>query len=298
MTSRQGVRQNPSRKGSGVHQEVSAAKDGFRSRGQQHSPAVGSPSRSRFNVSPARQTEAPSASSKPSLRIIPSNRPCPVVNPLQMHDIENIAETDLGVSEEMMTENAARGIAEVTLMAVKPRERQLVKGNTNPLPVVVVVVGNNKSGTRAVAAARHLRNHGVRVMVCCIALERHGELPEGLKRQLTMFENIGGKISGRQALSEHLKALDAPPELIVDALMGMHVSLDDLPDVEQSAAYEMISWMNKSKANVLAVDVPTGIDASTGKSTMVLYLLIATDNLQELLQPEKEKSSMCSHSTL
>ncbi|KAI9678691.1 MAG: enhancer of mRNA decapping [Caeruleum heppii] len=271
-TSRQRTRQTSSRKGSamtGGIMPLSGSQPSSLGRAHHSSSLAASPSGSRFPTSALPVVETTSASSKATLRIVPSNRLCPVVNPLQMHDIENIAEAELGLTEEMMTENAARGIAQVALTALNTEEGRLGTGKVNPLPVMIVLAGNNKSGTRAVAGARHLRNHGVRVMVCVVALEREGELPESLQRQLAIFRKIGGKLCRQDELADHLDALDAPPELIIDALLGLHVSLEDLRTDDQAKAYELIGWMNKSKASVLAVDLPTGIDASTGISSTI-----------------------------
>ena len=57
-----------------------------------------------------------------------------------------------------------------------------------------MLAGNNKSGIRAVAAARHLRNHGPNVVVCVLGLERESELLVGLRRQLKVFRTFGGKL--------------------------------------------------------------------------------------------------------
>ena len=103
------------------------------------------------------------------------NRVCPIVSPLQMLDVERIAETEIGLEEILMTENAARGIASVAIQAFGTR---LSPANHNPLPVVLVFAGNNKSGARAIATGRHLKNHHVRVMVCVVGLDREDELLE------------------------------------------------------------------------------------------------------------------------
>ena len=134
-------------------------------------------------------TSAQEPKSKGTIRIASHNRPgqgispldaernriCPIVSPLQMLDVERIAETEMGLEEILMTENAARGIAQVAIQAFGTRLSSL---NHNPLPVVLVFAGNNKSGARAIAAGRHLKNHHVRVMVCVVGLDREDELLE------------------------------------------------------------------------------------------------------------------------
>ncbi len=168
-----------------------------------------------------------------------------------------------------MTENAGRGIAEVALGALNSRERGLTQGKVTSIPTVVVLAGNNKNGLRAVASGRHIRNHGLNVVVCVLGLERDSELLVGLKRQIKVFRNFGGKVVAKVELLEYLKNLDAPIELIVDGLLGLTISFEELRTGDQATAYELIEWANRSKAPVLAIDIPTGIDPTTGKVSII-----------------------------
>lgn len=201
--------------------------------------------------------------SKAALRLAPSHRPCPVVSPLQMLDVERIAEVELCLTDDMMTENAGRGIAQVAIQAFGKR---ISASNHNSLPVVLVFAGNHKSGARAIAAGRHLKNHHVRVMVCVLGLEREDELLENVRRQLNIFRNAGGRVARWEELASNLKTLDSPPELIIDGLLGTHLSIEDLRTDQQATAFELVQFSNKSKASVLAVDIPSGVDGSTGLS--------------------------------
>ncbi|KAF3079792.1 enhancer of mRNA decapping [Orbilia oligospora] len=204
------------------------------------------------------------AKSKPILRLKTSSRPCPVVSPLQMLDVERIAEVDLGLTDDMMSENAGRGIAQVAIQAFGKR---LHSGNHNSLPVVLVFAGNNKNGARAVAAGRHLKNHHVRVLICVLGLEREEELLDHLRRQIQIFRNAGGRLAHWNELSYKLQSLDSPPELIIDGLLGMHVGFEDLRLPDQASLFELVKFANASKAQIMSIDVPSGIDGSTGEVT-------------------------------
>ncbi|CUS09750.1 unnamed protein product [Tuber aestivum] len=201
-------------------------------------------------------------SGKPTLRLAPSGKLCPIVSPLQMLDVERIAEVELCLTDDMMTENASRAIAQVAIQAFGKR---ISASNHNALPVVLVFAGNHKSGARAIAAGRHLKNHHVRVMVCVLGLEREDELLEHVRRQLNIFRNAGGRVARWEELANNLKTLDSPPELIVDGLLGIHLNFDDLRTDQQATAFELVQFANKSKASVLAVDIPSGVDGSTGE---------------------------------
>lgn len=188
---------------------------------------------------------------------------------LHMLNLENIADTELGLSEEMMTENAGRGIAEVALSALNAGGGGLTQGKSSTIPIVVVLAGNNKSGLRAVAAGRHIRNHGLNVVICVLGLERESELLVGLSRQLKVFRCFGGKVVNKVQLLEYVKNLDIPIELIIDGLLGLTISFEELRTGDQASAYELIEWANRSRAAVLAIDVPTGIEPTNGKISVI-----------------------------
>ena len=214
-------------------------------------------------------TPALGATSKSSFYLVPANRRCEVVSALQMLNLENIADGEFGLTEDMMTENAARGIAEVALSVLKTGGRRLTQDHSSTLPHVLVYAGNNKSGLRAVAAARHLRNHNIDVVVVVLGLEREAELLEGLRRQLKVFRSFGGKVFKKPELMEYMKTLNSPVDLIIDGLLGLTISFEELRTGDQATAYELIEWANRSKASSLAIDVPTGIEPTSGKVSII-----------------------------
>lgn len=239
---------------------------------------------------------APAAHQEPGFYMTPSNRRVETISPLQMLNIENIAKADIGFTEDIMIENASRGIAEVTLTAlsdpaIKVRHAGTVDPSTGvpPPKTVVILAGNNKSGARAVAAARHLRNKGVNVLVCVVGLERgERDLLEEVHQQVRLYKNLGGRVFNKNDFFEHIRKISMPmltidtPRmplsslanptpimLIVDALLGLAISFEDLRNGDQATVYELVEWANRNEAFVLAVDVPTGIDPSTGFVSVV-----------------------------
>jgi enhancer of mRNA-decapping protein 3 len=214
-----------------------------------------SPRPSRSSASPM---IAPNVSGAGSLRLTTTNRSCPTVSPLQTLEIEQISVAEFGLADEIITENAGRGIAEAAVALVS---------NDAAAPNMVIITGNHRTGARAIAAARHLRNRGHRVTVCLLGLEHEAELLENCRKQLDIFRKVGGRVLKWEELSARLATSDLGPDLLVDALFGMHISFDDLRTDDQIVAFEMISWMNRSNADVLSVDVPSGLHASTGKCT-------------------------------
>lgn len=210
-----------------------------------------------------RNSSATAGTEKSFFRIASSDRNCPCVSPLQMLELEQLSTTELGLTEETLTENAARGIAETAYgLTISEGAEQ-----SNHRPLIVILAGNTRTGSRAVAAGRHLRNHGVRVVLCILGLERELGLLESVQRQLKAFRSCGGQVIKQDGLMRSLRKLQAPTDLIVDALLGMHLSFDDLRTDDQAAYFQLVCWANGSEAGTLAIDLPSGIDASSGKAT-------------------------------
>lgn len=251
------------------------------------------PARSRRRAKHADTKEKPPTSTPSSAGFIvpPFNRRVEVLSPLQMLNLENIAQNDLGLTEDMMTENAARGIAEVALHtltdpAIRVRLAAADAKSPEVPATIVILAGNNKSGYRSIAAARHLRNKGVNAVLCVVGIERERELSVDMIKQLRLFKNFGGKVCNKTELFEFVRkasmpviSMDAPrsvlPQappmavtLIIDALLGHVTPFEDLRASDQATVYELIEWTNRNEAFVLAVDVPTGIDHTTGQPTI------------------------------
>ncbi|KAK1992649.1 DFDF domain-containing protein [Colletotrichum falcatum] len=214
--------------------------------------------------------------------LVPSNRRLETVSALQMLNLENIAANEIGLTEDMMAENAGRGIAEVALRALQDPAIQVRFGTgganaqNNSLAAsatTVILAGNNKSGIRAISAARHLRNKGLNILVCVVGIERERDLLEDMRQQIRIFRNFGGRVHNKLELFEQLRKTTSTPatsvSLIIDALLGLAISFEELRTGDQATVYELIEWANRNEAFVLAVDVPTGIDPSTGKVSII-----------------------------
>ncbi|KAG7134115.1 Enhancer of mRNA-decapping protein 3 like [Verticillium longisporum] len=221
-------------------------------------PNAGKRSQSRkASASGIPPTSRANLASQPGFYLVPSQRRAEPVSALQMLNLENIAANEIGLTEDMMTENAGRGIAAIS----------------HTSSIIVVLAGNNKSGIRAVAAARHLGNKGVSVLVCVVGIERERDLLEDMRQQVRIFKNLGGRIHNKIELFEQLRktshSSSATVTLIIDALLGLAISFEELRTGDQATVYELIEWANRNEAFTLAVDVPTGIDPSTGKVSII-----------------------------
>ncbi|KAI1348659.1 YjeF-related protein N-terminus-domain-containing protein [Xylaria sp. FL0043] len=227
---------------------------------------------------PSRVNSGPSSAS-PGLYTLTSNRRVDVVTHLQMLVVENIAGNELGMTEDLIAENAGRGICEVAMSALDdPAVRLRAAASSPPATnTIVVVAGNNRSGARAIAAARHLRNRNINILVSVVGIEREGDLLDEIRKQIRLFRNFGGTIYTKSALFEQLaqsaNSLNASNQvsvsLIIDALLGLTISFEELRKSDQATTYELMAWANRNEAFVLAIDIPSGIEPSTGRVNVI-----------------------------
>ena len=101
-------------------------------------------------------------------------------------------------------------------------------------------------------AARHLVNHGYNTSIC---RSRAYHLTDAHNYHRVIYQLSGGKEAqiGRLPVE--------PVDLIVDALIGC-----GLQGTPRGPTVTLIDWANDNGAPVLALDVPTGVDPTTGKS--------------------------------
>ncbi|KKA29312.1 hypothetical protein TD95_002385 [Thielaviopsis punctulata] len=235
--------------------------------------------------------------------LMPSNRYIDPVSPLQMVTLENTAINELGMPEIVLTENAARGIAEVTLRTLEDPAVRHGLGVSNPQHpisdmiqkcVLLVLAGNNKSGARAIAAARQLRCKGMEVILCVVDLDRDSLLIDAVRHQVRLFRNFGGRVYDKQELfSLYRSAKESgnpiTSTLIIDGLLGLTVPFEELRTGEQTTVYELIHWVSKDPGFVISLDIPSGLDPSTGKISIVdgLPLYVKPRYVVSIAAPKK-----------
>jgi enhancer of mRNA-decapping protein 3 len=224
--------------------------------------ATGSPKTGKIATPPDSPFDS---TSRGCLRLVTNNRKCHTVTPGGMLAVEEMAEVEFGLTEDLIAESAGRGIAEITLKAVNPGGQRLARENPNPRPVIVVLAGNHRGGARAIAAARHLLARGVKVMVALLGFERNADWDRDVRRQVDLFKKFGGSVRTWNDTEGALKCLQAPPELIIDALLGRHKEFDALGESDRATTLSIVGWANKSRAAVLAVETPSGVAGSTGE---------------------------------
>lgn len=168
----------------------------------------------------------------------------PAVTAAQMREVDRIAIEETGPNLFQMMENAGRSLALEVLDRL---------GQAQPGGRVVVLAGRGGNGGGGICAARHLVNRGVDVRLCLAEPDRMSEVSAF---QRSVYVNAGG----REIAAGELSAMR--PSVVVDAVFGY--SLRGTP---RGPAAALIAWANDLAVPVLALDVPSGIDATTGEAS-------------------------------
>jgi enhancer of mRNA-decapping protein 3 len=220
-----------------------------------------------LNLQKLRKSSAPGAGSGASgtkYKFVArnTNGECPCASPVQIVELERLVAESFGINESMLSENAARGVAELALKALGGRVRFQSK-NKNSRPCVVALIGDHRAGCRALGALRHLSNRLVTTIAVVPSKDvRHSS---ALSCQLQAFEASGGKVvSDLTKLRAVLSSFDSPVELIIDGLQGYQTFEDIWDDDALSTAISLIEWANSSPCDSISLDIPAGLDASTG----------------------------------
>lgn len=164
------------------------------------------------------------------------------VTPEQMSEINRLVSQDLGLDQQVRIENASFGVAETA--------RQMV-GSLTGTPIVVLV-GAGGTGAVGAAVARRLASWSAKVTIL-LACERD-KLHPTTATQLGLAEQYGVKVFDPGALMP-------PAKLIIDGLVGYGFRGKLL-----GSYAELVSMVVKVKVPILAIDVPSGLDAVTGKA--------------------------------
>ena len=171
----------------------------------------------------------------------------PAVTSVEMAAVDQAMVEGYGIDLIQMMENAGRALA------VLARDRFLdgdPQGKT-----VVVLAGPGGNGGGALVAGRRLHGWGATIRTV-LAREPDRFTPVPAK-QLAILDRLGVEIlSSGQLLTT---PDSSTPDLVIDGVIGY--SLRGAP---HGGAEALIRWSGSTGAPILALDVPSGMDATTG----------------------------------
>lgn len=165
----------------------------------------------------------------------------------QMREFDRRAEDEFGVPSITLMENAGRHVAlsvEGLLGSVKRKRTTIVAGR-----------GNN--GGDGFVAARHLHDAGADVIVFLLA--DPDEVKGDAKTNLDILLKSGVPVKSGQSVSRMESTL-IHSDVIVDAIFGTGLR----GEVSGHPA-SVIEAINLCGRTVVAIDVPSGLDANTGR---------------------------------
>ncbi|MEE9583100.1 MAG: NAD(P)H-hydrate epimerase, partial [Dehalococcoidales bacterium] len=150
----------------------------------------------------------------------------------------------IGISTDMLMENAGRAVAEEIRQALGGVEKD-----------ILLLIGPGNNGGDGLVAARHLNDWGARVSLCLLG--RRPEDDPNLKlfreRNIACYENLDG-------FSELLSSADA----VVDALFGTGRSRPLVGPFRQALGQVAEARKKRPGLRIIALDLPSGLDADSG----------------------------------
>ena len=163
-------------------------------------------------------------------------------------EMDGISIHKIGIPSFVLMERASLCVSDcVRSFAEKERDR------------ILVVCGMGNNGGDGAACGRILSEAGYNVQILILGQEEKAS--EEMKQQLFIARNLLIPVITTAVLSEYT--------VIIDAVFGIGLSRD------VTGIYaEWIQKINQSGASVVAVDIPSGIDASSGK---VLGIAVKAD---------------------
>ena len=179
----------------------------------------------------------------------------PLLTAAQMRLCDDYTINELGVPSQVLMERAARAAIEV--LYSEPAFEMTDKTR------VVLLCGSGNNGGDGFAMARFLFEEGVDARVCYAGAWQNGT-PDTQKmsvecaRQYTLWSSCGGKT--QPALPAFLLESRPVPVVVVDALFGIGLTRK----VEGTAA-EWIREISLRGTPVLAIDIPSGVQADSGR---------------------------------
>ncbi|HJN57978.1 MAG TPA: NAD(P)H-hydrate epimerase [Nitrososphaerales archaeon] len=172
------------------------------------------------------------------------------ITPNQMDKIDANSEK-LGIPRILLMENAGSVLADHIINHVKELDSRKV----------VVVAGTGNNGGDGFVAARHLAGYSKEISVILLGNKMKTKEStlnwNGIKN---MYKTIKLLTTDEFDFEKKMKTIILEADIIIDAIFG--TGIKGLPRKLHSNAINLI---NDSKAYILSVDVPSGLDPLTGE---------------------------------
>lgn len=173
-----------------------------------------------------------------------------LVTAKEMKALDVQAQNDYAMPGILLMDNAAQAVAEAVHEALTALEGERV----------VIFCGGGNNGGDGLGAARWLQSYGVSVRAFIVGVTLDAVQGDAAL-ELAMFTKAGGRVEALSTEDDWVLAelAASKADVLVDALLGtgFHGELEG--DVLRAC-----ELLNKSEKYILAVDVPTGVNADNG----------------------------------
>lgn len=173
-----------------------------------------------------------------------------LVTAKEMKALDVQAQNDYAMPGILLMDNAAQAVAEAVHEALTALEGKRV----------VIFCGGGNNGGDGLGAARWLQSYGVSVRAFIVGAALDAVQGDAAL-ELAMFTKAGGRVEALSTEDDWVLAelAASKADVLVDALLGtgFHGELEG--DVLRAC-----ELLNKSEKYILAVDVPTGVNADNG----------------------------------
>jgi len=169
-----------------------------------------------------------------------------------MRRIDSLNIEQGGIPSIILMERAGRGVAKELV-----RLSKLLKGKKRA-PRVAIFCGKGNNGGDGLVCARYLLSSGIDVgiyLLCKLSLltgEAAANALALIKQGVTIYE-----IESKAKFSSITRSFNA--DIIVDSIFGI-----GFKGIPKGYYCEVIEFINSQKACIVSVDVPSGLDATTG----------------------------------
>lgn len=167
----------------------------------------------------------------------------------KMQEIDKRAIEEFGIPAILLMENAGYQASCVVLDMLSKKKRKKV----------VCVCGKGNNGGDGFVCARHLINKGIDTDIFLIG--DPSKLKKDAKINYNILKKMGKTIRLLKTKKDFymLKAKFTKTQLLIDAIFGIGLS-----GQVKELYRKVIDLMNQSKIPILAIDVPSGLDATEG----------------------------------
>ena len=167
----------------------------------------------------------------------------------EMRQIDKLAVTNYGIPEILLMENAGKASCDA------------LRGLFDDLDgkIVCILAGSGNNGGDAFVAARHLANYGARVRIFLAGNPAHLTPSAALNRDIDLHMGIEVLPLEEEHDWDKLQVVLKLADAIVDGILGTGFK-GELRD----CTARLIRMVNAANKPVVAIDLPSGVDADSG----------------------------------